>query len=160
MSAVAGRADVIGLVTRGAIHSGTFNGNPLSMAALTATLDVLSEDGVYDRIAETGQALVDGVRAAAADAGHIVAAHALGATVLIAPGLKAVAGPDDYATADWRHWNEVLVPAMLAHGIYLLPGGRLFLSTEHGRQETEETVAAFGAVFNEIPASTPQPVTG
>jgi glutamate-1-semialdehyde 2,1-aminomutase len=152
VSAVAGRGDVVDLVTRGAIHGGTFNGNPLSMAALLATLDTLSGPGVYDRIDEAGQVLTDGVRAAAAAAGHVVATHSLGATTIMAPGLTAITGPDDYVGADWQHWNEVVVPAMLARGVYLLPGGRLFLSTEHGRAEVAETVAAFTAVFNEIPA--------
>lgn len=152
VSAVAGRGDVVDLVTQGAIHSGTFNGNPLSMAAVIATLDVLSEPGVYEHIDAMGETLVDGVRKAATDVGHEVAAHNLGATAMIAPGLDRLSGPEDYAAADWHHWNELIVPAMLARGIYLLPGGRLFLSTAHGEPEVADTVAAFADVFRELPA--------
>ncbi|GAA2882338.1 hypothetical protein GCM10020220_085790 [Nonomuraea rubra] len=46
VAAVAGRGEVIDLVLQGAVHSGTFNGNPLAMTVLTATLDVLSQPGV------------------------------------------------------------------------------------------------------------------
>jgi glutamate-1-semialdehyde 2,1-aminomutase len=152
VSAVAGRADIVDLVTRGAMHGGTFNGNPLSMSAVIATLDVLSQPGVYDRIDRSGAALVSGVRAAAAAAGHDVAAHNLGATTLVAPGLTKLEGPDDWMAADWEHWNTRVIPAMLAHNIYLLPGGRLFLSTEHGEAEIAETVEAFTKVFAELPA--------
>jgi glutamate-1-semialdehyde 2,1-aminomutase len=152
VSAVAGRGDVLDLVTQGAIHSGTFNGNPLSMAAVIATVDVLSQPGAYDHIEQTGEALAAGVRAAAADAGHVLATHHLGATAMIAPGLNQLSGPEDYAAADWHHWNELVVPAMLARGVYLLPGGRLFLATAHGRPEVEETVAAFAEVFAALPA--------
>jgi glutamate-1-semialdehyde 2,1-aminomutase len=152
VSAVAGRGDVVDLVMRGAVHSGTFNGNPLAMSAVTATLDTLSRPGVYDRIEETGAALVDGVRAAAAAAGHEVATHSLGATAMIAPGLTRLSGPEDYVQADWQYWNDLVVPALLERGVYLLPGGRLFLSTEHGPAETGETVAAFAAAFQALPA--------
>lgn len=95
-------------------------------------------------------ALADGVRAASADAGHTLAVHHLGATVLAAPGLSAMTGPDDYFAADWQWWNELVAPPMLARGIYLLPSGRLFLSTEHGAEEVSETVAAFADVFAEV----------
>ena len=149
-AAVAGRADVIDLVTQGVLHSGTFNGNPLSTATVEVTLDVLGEDGVYPRIEETAQALADGVRAAAAEAGHTLAVHHLGATVLAAPGLSSMTGPDDYFAADWQWWNELVAPAMLTRGIYLLPSGRLFLSTAHGADEVSETVAAFTDVFAEV----------
>jgi glutamate-1-semialdehyde 2,1-aminomutase len=152
VSAVAGRSDVIDLVTRGALHSGTFNGNPLSMSAVIATLDTLSQPGVYERIDQHGAALVSGVEAAAAAAGHQLVAHHIGATAMIAPGLTQLNGPDDWMAADWEHWGTHVVPAMLAHNIYLLPGGRLFLSTEHGKAETAEAVAAFTAVFAELPA--------
>jgi glutamate-1-semialdehyde 2,1-aminomutase len=158
-AAVAGKAGVVDIVTKGAVHSGTYNGNPVSMAALVATLDALGEPGVYERIEQVGKSLAEGVRSAAADAGHLVAAHHLGATAMVAPGLTELTGPRDYMVADWQYWDRDLVPAMLERGIYLLPGGRMFLSTVHGEQEVAETVAAFAEVFGKIPAPR-QPVAG
>ncbi|GIH78167.1 aspartate aminotransferase family protein [Planobispora longispora] len=150
-SAVAGRADIIDLVTRDTVHSGTFNGNPLAMAAVDATMDVLSADGVYPQIENTSRTLVEGIRAAAAKTGHTIAVHGIGATALVAPGLPEITGPDDFITADWHWWDDLLVPEMLARGVYLLPHGRLFLSTEHGPAEVAETVAAFAEVFAMLP---------
>ncbi|NUP42627.1 MAG: aminotransferase class III-fold pyridoxal phosphate-dependent enzyme [Streptomyces sp.] len=152
VAAVAGRGEVIDLVLQGAVHSGTFNGNPLAMTVLTATLDVLSQPGVYDHIDALGQALVKGVRMAAIEAGHVVAAHHLGATAMIAPGIPKLTGPDDYAEADWEHWAKHVVPAMLEYGVYLLPGGRLFLSTQHTLADVHATTEAFADVFDSLPA--------
>ncbi|MGY1746532.1 aspartate aminotransferase family protein [Blastococcus sp. SYSU D00695] len=152
VSAVAGRADIIDLVTKGAMHGGTFNGNPLSMSAVIATLETLSQPGVYERIEQNASALADGIQAAANSAGRDVHVHHLGAVALVGPGLTQLNGPDDWMVADWDYWSAQVIPAMLAHGIYLLPGGRLFLSTEHGEAETAETVAAFEKVFAELPA--------
>ncbi|MEU9823238.1 aspartate aminotransferase family protein [Pseudonocardia alni] len=150
VAAVAGRGDVVDLVTRGVVHSGTFNGNPLATAAVLATLDVLGADGVYPALDRAAVALADDLRAVAVRAGHVVDVRALGATVVATPGVERVAGPDDFLRADPTWWSHELIPRMLAHGIYLLPGGRLFLSTEHGAAEHDETVAAFAAVLTRI----------
>jgi glutamate-1-semialdehyde 2,1-aminomutase len=150
VSAVAGRGEIVDLVTRGAVHSGTFNGNPLAAAAVSATLDVLTEEGVYSHIEATSADLVRGLRAVAAAAGHVVAVHGLGATALVAPGLTEVTGPDDFLAADWDWWNTLVVPEMLARGIYLLPSGRMFLSTEHGAAETQQLVDAFADTLSTV----------
>jgi len=150
IAAVAGSADIVDVVTRGAVHSGTFNGNALAAAALQATLDVLSDPVAYRQIDETAATLVDGFRAAAADAGHVMAVHSLGASVFVAAGVESYTGPADYSHVDWRYWNQQLAPAMLARGIFQMPGGKFFLSTEHGPQEARKTVDAFASAISEL----------
>jgi putrescine aminotransferase len=44
------------------IHSATFAGAPIAMAAVTATIDVLKEERVPERAAKLGQTLLDGLR--------------------------------------------------------------------------------------------------
>ena len=47
---------------RGVPASGTFNGNPVGVAAALATLEELSQPGVYARLEALGQQLEDGRR--------------------------------------------------------------------------------------------------
>jgi len=63
VSAFCGRRDLMQLIADGTvIEAGTFNGHPMSMAAVVATLDALAaNDGaVYDQIAPLGTSLRDG----------------------------------------------------------------------------------------------------
>ncbi|MEV4331063.1 aminotransferase class III-fold pyridoxal phosphate-dependent enzyme [Streptomyces sp. NPDC049597] len=43
-SAVVGRADLIDQVTDGVVHAGTFNGNPVALAAVQATMGILADE--------------------------------------------------------------------------------------------------------------------
>lgn len=49
------------------IHSSTFAGMPLAMAAVTATLEVIEEEGIVERARELGPRLLEVVRSAVAD---------------------------------------------------------------------------------------------
>lgn len=63
ISAIVGRAEWMNLIETGqVIHAGTMNsGNP-SVAAALATLDLLEEDGLYERLFRYGEALRNGLR--------------------------------------------------------------------------------------------------
>ncbi|NRN29331.1 PfaD family polyunsaturated fatty acid/polyketide biosynthesis protein [Photorhabdus heterorhabditis] len=54
VSAIVGRRDIMDLYTRGkVIHAGTFNGYPLGLAAIKATLSLIERDpSCYDRMAD------------------------------------------------------------------------------------------------------------
>jgi len=61
LSCVAGRAEVMDQITRGEVgHSGTFNSNPVVMAAAAATLRVLEQNSatIYPRLFALGQRLM------------------------------------------------------------------------------------------------------
>ena len=74
VSAFCGRHDLMNLIASGTvIEAGTFNGHPLSMAAVVATLDALGEnDGavVYGRMEALGTLLSDGLLRIAAQHGE------------------------------------------------------------------------------------------
>lgn len=49
-SAVVGRAELVDQVTDGVVHAGTFNGNPIALAAVEATMRVLADPAVYEEL--------------------------------------------------------------------------------------------------------------
>lgn len=61
MAAVGTRRDLDDKWATGS-HSGSSNGNPIACAAALATIDVLTEPGVLDNVAERGEQLIDGLR--------------------------------------------------------------------------------------------------
>ncbi|WP_426366994.1 aminotransferase class III-fold pyridoxal phosphate-dependent enzyme [Streptomyces sp. E-08] len=49
-SAVVGRADLIDQVTDGVVRAGTFNGNPVALAAVQAAMGALKDPSVYETL--------------------------------------------------------------------------------------------------------------
>jgi len=101
-------------------QAGTLSGNPLAMAAGAATLRVLAEDGVYERLEALAAGAAGGLLEAAAAGGHAVTVNRVGPmfTLFFHEGPVrsfAEARHSDIAAfaAYWHH--------MLERGIYLGP---------------------------------------
>jgi glutamate-1-semialdehyde 2,1-aminomutase len=147
LSAVAGRGDLIDQVTSGVVHAGTLNGNPLVLAASAATLDELGRPDTYESLERRATSLVNGIAAVFDSAAVSATVHNVGAIVQVTPtsnpGLPAFS---TYMSADWKFYNELIV-ALLRRGVFVMPGGRMYLSTEHSDEDVAATVDAFaGAV--------------
>ncbi|MFB6302137.1 MAG: aspartate aminotransferase family protein [Haloferacaceae archaeon] len=127
----------------GVATGGTLNGNPLGMVAGSATLDVLERGGTYSDLYDYGGRL-----------------RALFEDVLADSSLSGVTvgeGPVvDYAIADADEitdWSAMLAcddgtkaeidRELFDRGILKSIGGKMYLSTEHGRAEFEHTAEAF-----------------
>ncbi|MFN0169241.1 MAG: aspartate aminotransferase family protein [Bryobacteraceae bacterium] len=152
LSAVAGRKDIMELIMQGVAYGGTFNGNPLSLAAANATLDVLAaDDGAALKHAnQTGLRLMEGIRCAAKDCGLPVQVTGFG-------GCFHVHFTDLPAVTNYRHTfqdkKDVLeryLQAALDEGLWLLPEGRVYVSAVHGDREVEDTLGAVRRVFGRI----------
>ena len=141
-SAVAGRADLIDLVSSGVVHAGTYNGNPVVLSAVRATLGELAAAGVYENLEARGRELADGFRAALAGRGTDFAVNQVGAVVQCALGISQLDSFEEFLAADWATYDRLVV-ALLDRGIFALPGGRWYLSTEHTRADVASTVDAF-----------------
>ncbi|MFY1599758.1 aminotransferase class III-fold pyridoxal phosphate-dependent enzyme, partial [Micromonospora sp. WMMD737] len=63
VAAMAGRAEVLAPFATGVPYFNTFAGNPVSMAAAAAVLDVIEADGLRDRARDVGAALRAGLAA-------------------------------------------------------------------------------------------------
>lgn len=79
-AAICGRADLLELADplrrlsgeAFTMQTGTYSSNPLAMQVALAVVAELRRPGVYDRLAATGRALMDGIGAAFADVGRPV----------------------------------------------------------------------------------------
>jgi glutamate-1-semialdehyde 2,1-aminomutase len=133
-------------------QAGTLSGNPLAVAAALATLEHL-DAAAYERLAETTEALAEGLREAARGNGIAVQVQSL-------PGLLTVFFSErpvtDYAgaagcdTARFARWCR----GLLARGVYPPPSQfeAWFPSLVHGREHVIRTVTAAAEAFAELSA--------
>ncbi|GAB4009955.1 aspartate aminotransferase family protein [Nocardioides ultimimeridianus] len=140
-SAVVGRADLIDQVTEGVTHAGTFNGNPIAMAAVRATMEALADPAVYDKletIAADFERLVGGALAERPDVGRF---NRVGSLLQFVPASEAIG-----LQGSGGHWSAIL-DGMVRQGFLLMPPGKVFLSTAHTRDDIEATADAFAKVL-------------
>ncbi len=134
-SAVAGKASIIDQVASGVTHAGTYNGNPVSLAAVKATQELLAQPGVFEGLEsvsalfqERVQQVFDGIPGR--------------------PGLSRVGSllnfvpPADLDVDGRRRLWDAIISDMLGRGVVLLPSGKIFLSTAHTPDDVEITVRA------------------
>ncbi|MEE8384596.1 MAG: glutamate-1-semialdehyde 2,1-aminomutase, partial [Dehalococcoidia bacterium] len=124
-------------------QAGTLSGNPLAMAAGSATLRLLQEKDVYRRLEASARRLEDGLRRVTAEAKVAAQINRVGSLIT----LFFNDGPvTDYASAK-RSDSErfaAFFRGMLDRGVFLPPSQfeALFVSLAHGEDEIDATVAA------------------
>ena len=155
ISALAGRRDLMSLIPGGGfIHAGTHNGNPLSVAAARATLAELARDGgaVYARMNELGGVLMEGLKAAARDAGMPLQLPGCG------PMFETlfVDGPTIISMRDALSRPNMNVPLQTRFGARMLDRGvrlmrdRWLLSAAHTRDDVDAALAAARETMAEL----------
>jgi glutamate-1-semialdehyde 2,1-aminomutase len=147
LSCLAGRAEVMDRISRGEVgHAGTFNSNPVVMAAAAATLGVLESqaDTLYPRLFALGQRLMAGIRQAAEAAGVPLLVEGPGPVFNIYfTDQPAINNYRDYARCDLAAMGR-LHTALLDRGVNMVGRGLFFLSTAHSEADIDQTVAAVG----------------
>ena len=138
VGAVGGREDVLAVYDPsqpGSItHSGTFNGNALTMAAGCASLDRLTRDEV-ERINALGARLAEGIRAGLDDV--VVTQVGSIAQVHFETGpLIASAGDANMASERLTRFHS----AALREGVYLASRGMMVVSTAMDERVVDEAV--------------------
>lgn len=156
VAAVAGTSSALGLVASERLpYLGTYNTNPVCMAAVVATIEALRPNGVYDRLQAIGARLADGLVAEFHAAGLPATWRGHGSVFQIwfterpaATYRDAVeqARPDFY-----RRFHE----AMLERGVLIHPSQfeHLFVSTAHREADIDQTLAAARDAIREIAPS-------
>ena len=151
LSAVGGSAKIFDVLEDGrTIHAGTYNGNPINLAAATATLRELSRPHVFEGMHHHGLAIRETLENTAKRLGMPLVTVGAGSTFSVHFGLTEP--PVTYRgvlNADSQCYQEFRM-SLLRSGIYLLPDGRWYVSAVHGEPELELVLPAIETAFEEI----------
>jgi glutamate-1-semialdehyde 2,1-aminomutase len=131
-------------------QAGTLSGNPLAMAAGLETLDQLRTPGVYDQLSATAEAIAEGFRDAADEAGVELCTTSVGGMF----GFYFHPGPvRNFEEAKKCHQGRFkrFFSGMLDRGIYLAPSAfeAGFVSLAHRPRDIDQTLEAARAAMRE-----------
>lgn len=157
VGAYGGRAEIMDLVAPlGPMYqAGTLSGNPLAMAAGSATLKHLGDhkDEIFPRLEKLSDELVEGVSAVAKELGVSLCHNRVGSMFT----LFFTAGPvTDWESASKSNTEQFarFFHGMLDNGVYLPPSQyeAAFLSAAHTEQDVQQTIAAAKQSFQQLRA--------
>ncbi len=134
-------------------HGGTFNANPVTMAAGLAAMRLMDEKA-FDRLAEVGEKLRSGVQACFERAGVPGAVTGMGSLFRLHPAAKGFVdyrsgaqSKDEAARLDRLHRQ------LIDHGILVSPTGLGCVSTAVGESEVEYFLEVLNACIEGAPVS-------
>lgn len=133
-------------------QAGTLSGNPVAMSAGLAMLENIQKEGFYDRLAATAVQLVTGLQQRAKHAGIDMTYNQVGGMFgLFFTDKKKVTCFADVMSCDVERFNKFF-HGMLEQGINLAPSSfeTGFVSSAHGQEEIDLTLAAAEEVFAAI----------
>ena len=140
VSAVGGRADIMALIgDRRVLQAGTYNTNPLGLAAIAANLEVLSEPGRFEEMARLSHKL----RAGMAELVAPIGGYVQGSTTVF--GVAFGPGPIRTMREGWRNDVDRVMAfkrELRLRGVYTKPTPRdiWYVSTEHTDADVETTL--------------------
>lgn len=153
LSAIVGRGEILDAIfTRGVVFGGTFNGNPISLAAAMATITELSRDGGAALIHANriGKLIMEGLRASAARRGVPLTVSGFGAAfALHFTEQKRLMNYRDTLADDSVRLRSFLMGA-LREGVALLPDGRMYVSAVHSEDDAQSTITALDRVLQRL----------
>lgn len=134
-----------------AYQAGTMAGNPLSMKAGIALLEVLEKEGVYEKLNQLGARLEEGLQAS-------IDKYQIKATINRVRGALTVYFTDEkvthYDQADQSDGEQFakFFKLMLQQGINLAPSKyeAWFLTTEHTEEDIDQTLKAAEYAFQQL----------
>ncbi len=145
VGAYGGRADLMALVApEGPVYqAGTLSGNPVAMAAGAATLELLRDASVYDRLDALGARLEAGITTAARAAGVPLRVQRVGSMLTPFFVDRPVCDEASAKACDVERYAQ-LFHGLLARGVYGAPSQfeAWFLSLAHTEADVDEVVHA------------------
>jgi glutamate-1-semialdehyde 2,1-aminomutase len=156
MAAFGGRREVMEEVApAGSVYqAGTLSGNPLAMAAGLAQLDVLEREDPFDELERSTARLVRGVVAAARERDVPATGRSVGSMFGIYFRDGSVRDYGEARETDTAFFARYF-QACLRRGVYFAPSAfeAGFLSTAHGDEEIERTLAVVEEAMDEAAAA-------
>lgn len=153
VGAYGGRKDIMEQVAPlgPAYQAGTMSGNPASMAAGIACLEVLKEEGIYEKLDQLGAQLEAGILEKAQKHGIDITLNRLRGALTVFFGNQKVTNYDEAEATDGKAFGWFF-KLLLEKGVNLAPSKyeAWFLTTEHTEADIEETIEAVGYAFGEM----------
>lgn len=154
VGALGGRAEIMDcLAPEGKVYqAGTLSGNPITVAAGLATLEIVSQPEFYSKLNAINEKLISGLLARAKAADICFQAHAIGGLF----GFLFTQATEIYNYQHVKLSHQYLFKEffhrMLAEGIYFSPSvfESGFLSSAHGEHEIDSTLVAAEKVFSKL----------
>ncbi len=141
LSVLAGRTEFMQRIASGeVIHAGTLNGNPLSLAAARATIEVLAEENYADLRARA-ERLREGIASALKGAGVAVNISGDGPVFQVSFMDEAAKNYRDTLRARTDLYADFAM-GLLDQGVLTLPDGRWYVSAVHSDEDIERTLEA------------------
>ena len=147
VAAIVGKKEIMDLIGEAKVmHGGTYNSQSVSMAATVATLQLLQSQAPHQAIAQTGTALMEGLR-------ELFTKHGITHEIVGYPAVFNVRfdlqGPTDYRSAMKANRAKYLDFAfeLLQRGVRILPRGTWFLSSAHTDSDIAKTLAVVDEVL-------------
>jgi glutamate-1-semialdehyde 2,1-aminomutase len=153
LSVVAGRSEIMEQMFGGGVSfGGTFNGNPVSLAAADAALGELSRDGgaLVAQANERGRKLMAGIEAAARRHGIQLTVTGFGAAMSLHFTERTELRDYRDTLDDNREMLQLVLRRALEEGLHLVPDGRLYVSVAHTDEDIAETLQVFERVFESL----------
>jgi glutamate-1-semialdehyde 2,1-aminomutase len=156
MAAIAGRGDIMDVThprraASGDIarFGGTMSGNPAGAVAGLVSLDLLAQDGVYERLYAVTERLRQGLRDLAVDRGISVRVIGEGPVMqLLYTGSDATDYPS-FLEADRARTRQFGLEC-IRRGVTTTPGEKFYISLAHSDDDIEETLRVFGDAFDAV----------
>lgn len=134
-----------------AYQAGTMAGNPASISAGIACLEVLREPGTYEYMDRLGALLEQGILALAEKYGVHLSVNRLGGALTIYFGVEQVADYEQAEQSDGEIFSTFF-KGMLQHGVNLAPSKyeAWFVTIKHTEKDIQDALAAVDTVFQGI----------
>ncbi|NMG29188.1 glutamate-1-semialdehyde 2,1-aminomutase [Aromatoleum evansii] len=153
VGAFGGRRDIMNhIAPLGSVYqAGTLSGSPVAVAAGLASLKLVREPGFYDALAVRATQLVDGLSAAARDAGVSFCADSVGGMFGLYFAERVPRSFTEVMASDRDTFNRFF-HAMLEAGHYFAPSAfeAGFVSAAHTAADIDATIAAAREVFAQL----------
>ncbi|MBB5175069.1 glutamate-1-semialdehyde 2,1-aminomutase [Texcoconibacillus texcoconensis] len=134
-----------------AYQAGTMAGNPASIRAGIACLEILQQEGTYDHLDHLGKMLEDGINDLANEYDIPVHTNRLRGALTVYFNVDKVENYHDAENSDGDMFAQFF-RSMLEQGIHLAPSKyeAWFLTTEHTEKDIEETLKAVKQTFSKM----------
>lgn len=134
-----------------AYQAGTMAGNPASIQAGIACLEVLKQEGIYEKMDQLGSQLEKGILTAAKDFGVTITINRLKGALTIYFTDQKVENYEQAEATDGKIFGRFF-KLMLEQGINLAPSKyeAWFLTTEHTEEDVKTSIEAVRKAFSQL----------